>query len=333
MAIVTGTNSSLPNVIDWATSGSDRFFRQAHLAGLTENFDAHDHSAGKGLPVARLASGVPATNGQVNVNGDDLQWFGTALQTAVRLAGTQVITGLKTFQNPVVMQSSLTVGNSLVVSLGGLLVTGNAGFNNNVTVVGRATWSTNGTGAVGSVYKDAAGGLVVQGVSGSAQDFTLLNNAGAGVLAVPAGTQNVAVGGALSVAGATTFTGNVSAVGTVALSAGKTVTQKTASIPLNPSSGAYATIYTVPANSYGALHVSSTCPNGPSRTYQQVLWVSDGTGLVVAPIVPGAAISGASGSNLSFTATGLNIQARGSTAFTPDGCKVWAEYASIGTGG
>jgi hypothetical protein len=344
VALVTATNSSLPNVIEWATSGSDRFVRQKHLAGVTENFDAHDHSAGKGLPVARLASGTPATNGQVTVNGDDLQWFGTALQTAVRLAGAQMVTGQKSFALPVVSSAAtgqqVTVGNigggapGVAFGLAGdtsiyraatdLLKTDDAFLvaSNALTVEGTAPRLTVTRTAV--AFGDYS---LVPGAADTTDQCGLYNNRAGRYewYTAPSGVLTAAVGLATP--------GQIAVGGAVVLTAGKTVTQKSAVIPLNSSAGAFATIFTVPANSYGVLHVSSTCPNGPSRTYQQVMWVSDATGLFVNTSLAGTAISGASGSNLSFTATGLNIQARGASAFTPDGCKVWAEYAAIGTGG
>ena len=115
MAIVTGTNSSSPNAIQWATAGSDTF-RRTHIAAAVENFDLHDHSAGRNLGVKRLqTTAVPAAAGEVRVNADDLNWYGTALQTGVRLAGTQTITGAKTFSAAVTVSAggvSSTVANA-----------------------------------------------------------------------------------------------------------------------------------------------------------------------------------------------------------------------------
>ena len=55
MSIQTGVNSTSPNAIKWAGAGSDPYVRASQLAGPVENFDLHDHSDGKCLPVARAA--------------------------------------------------------------------------------------------------------------------------------------------------------------------------------------------------------------------------------------------------------------------------------------
>lgn len=175
MAEVTATNSTSPNTIKWATAGSNTFVRATHLAGVTENFDLHDHSSGKGLGVMRVQTGTaPSASGHVRVNADTWQWWAAsaaAVRTAVDVEGSQTVSGAKTFSNAV------------------------------TTFSGRATWGSNGTGAAGSVYKDSGGGLVVWGVTGSTSDITLLNNAGSGALTVPAGTQNVSLAGDLIITG------------------------------------------------------------------------------------------------------------------------------------
>ena len=65
---------------------------------LAKAVEQHDHSDTKGVGVLRVqTSSAPAAAGQVRVNSEDLQWYGTALQTAVRLADAQTLTGAKTF--------------------------------------------------------------------------------------------------------------------------------------------------------------------------------------------------------------------------------------------
>lgn len=341
MALVTATNSSLPNVIEWATSGSDRFVRQKHLAGVTENFDAHDHSAGKGLPVARLASGTPATNGQVTVNGDDLQWFGTALQTAVRLAGAQMVTGQKSFALPVVSSAAtgqqVTVGNigggapGVAFGLAGdtsiyraatdLLKTDDAFLvaSNALTVEGTAPRLTVTRTAV--AFGDYS---LVPGAADTTDQCGLYNNRAGRYewYTAPSGVLTAAVGLATP--------GQIAVGGAVVLTAGKTVTQKTASVAVDPSSGSYRTIYTVPANSYGTLHVSVTSSAGVARSYYRVPWAADGSICFVQTGENGAGLGGA---NLTFQSSGLNIQARGQNPGALDGCKSWAEYAFFATGG
>src|SRR5262245_29360052 len=103
MTIVTGTNSTLPNQIKWATQGSDPYVRESQLRGPVENFDLHDHASGKNLGVARVQTALqPSAAGGVVVNGDLWQWWGatagavrTAVDTesALGLAQTQLVNG------------------------------------------------------------------------------------------------------------------------------------------------------------------------------------------------------------------------------------------------
>jgi hypothetical protein len=113
MALTTGTNSTSPNPIRWAGSDNDPYDRATQLAGPVENFEFHDHSEGKNLPVARLQyTNTPDAEGEVQVATDDLKWYGSgasAVQTAVRLAGTQTITGDKTFTGAVTLPAGVTL--------------------------------------------------------------------------------------------------------------------------------------------------------------------------------------------------------------------------------
>ncbi len=52
--------------------------------------------------------------------------------------------------------------------------------------------------AAGTLYKTAANGLVVAGVTGSANDFAIVTPLGAGIMTVPTGTQNVAFNGQIA---------------------------------------------------------------------------------------------------------------------------------------
>lgn len=62
MSISTAVNSTSPNTIKWATTDQDVYERATQLAGLTENFDLHDHSSGKGLPAVRIGpAAAPVT--------------------------------------------------------------------------------------------------------------------------------------------------------------------------------------------------------------------------------------------------------------------------------
>jgi hypothetical protein len=68
------------------------------------------------------------------------------------------------------------------------------------TLNGRLTFAGTAAGTNGSVFRHATDGLVNWGVVGSANDFAVRNNAGTLALAVPTGTSNVAIPGALAVA-------------------------------------------------------------------------------------------------------------------------------------
>lgn len=142
MAIVTASNYSSPNVVKWASTDADVYDRLTQLAGWMENLDGHDHDSLKGVGVRRLqTASTPTSAGHVQVNTDDLAWWGSsagAVQTAVRLAGSQTITGGKTFSGAGnSFSNGLTVSaGGFVISAGGANVTGNTVLNNNLTVSG-----------------------------------------------------------------------------------------------------------------------------------------------------------------------------------------------------
>jgi hypothetical protein len=92
---VSGTQFSIPESISERTNITQ--FLIDHLQATED----HDHSSGRGLPIRGLqVSSTPSAAGEVQVATDDFKWWGSsaaAVQTAVRLAGTQTITGAKTF--------------------------------------------------------------------------------------------------------------------------------------------------------------------------------------------------------------------------------------------
>lgn len=84
----------------------------------------------------------------------------------------------------------------VVAGASGLSITGAAGLSvtTGPTVLsGRLSFAASAVGVAGSLYRDAAGGLVLWGVTGSTSDLTLLAASGNSVLAVGAGSQNVTV--------------------------------------------------------------------------------------------------------------------------------------------
>jgi hypothetical protein len=120
VAIVTGTNSTSPNTIKWASTDPDIYDRATQMAGPIENFDVHDHDAAKGLGVKRLQTAVaPTAAGHVRINADALQWWGSsagAIRTAVDGESTQSMNGVKTWNGAATFAGGATVAGTLVLS-------------------------------------------------------------------------------------------------------------------------------------------------------------------------------------------------------------------------
>ena len=89
---VVGSDFTIPD------SEAVAFDATEFLIEALHGLDIHTHRVGLGAAVGRVDTAtVPSVAGEVRVNGDDFQWFGTALQTALRLDGTQTVIGVKTF--------------------------------------------------------------------------------------------------------------------------------------------------------------------------------------------------------------------------------------------
>lgn len=89
MTIQTCSNITTPDTMKYADADGDAYERATQLAAVAKNLDQHDHSDTKGLPVRRLQSAAPpAATGQVQIDGDDLKWWGglaSAIQTALKV--------------------------------------------------------------------------------------------------------------------------------------------------------------------------------------------------------------------------------------------------------
>lgn len=72
----------------------------------------------------------------------------------------------------------------------------------NLTVTGSLAPTTNTAGAAGQIYKSAAGGLTIWGVTGSSQDITLANNAGNSYMSCLTGGTNVVLWGRMGIGAA-----------------------------------------------------------------------------------------------------------------------------------
>src|SRR3990167_8752273 len=86
MTVQNSANYTLPSspAFQWADADGDGFDRQ-HVSDLAIAVENHNHISGRGAPVIKLNTAtVPAAVGQVRVNGEDMQWYGMALQTALR---------------------------------------------------------------------------------------------------------------------------------------------------------------------------------------------------------------------------------------------------------
>lgn len=103
----------------------------------------------------------------------------------------------------------MSVGGAKVVdySATGVSVTGLVTASAGVQING-------GSFAQGKVYFDSTHGLVAIPKTGATSDLTIFNAVGSNVaLAVPTGTNNISLPGALSVTGAATFSNTISAAG------------------------------------------------------------------------------------------------------------------------
>lgn len=178
MTLTTATNSTSPNTVRWATADSDAYDRETQLYGLAENFDLHDHTSGKNLGVRRAnTADAPAAAGQVRVNTDEWQWWGSsaaAVQTAVRLAGAQTITGEKNFN------AKTFVGDDANGSMTLGLTINQAGADNEIVSlkssdVAHGVTDVTETDTYGYLAKigGATGGLYVVGLAESAVEVGL----------------------------------------------------------------------------------------------------------------------------------------------------------------
>lgn len=111
MTITAAMNFSGISAFSYATEDGDQYDRM-HVAGPAIALDAHDHGDTKGTGVARLqTSAAPDAAGEVQITGDTLKYWAAsagAVYTAVTLAGTQTVSGDKTFTGALVLPQSAT---------------------------------------------------------------------------------------------------------------------------------------------------------------------------------------------------------------------------------
>lgn len=126
--------------------------------------------------------------------------------------------------NALTLSSTLTVvGASTLAALSA--TTGS--FSSTLSVTGiqtnqaALTFGGNGSSAVGSIWKSAAGGLNLRGVTGSTSDLQILSASSGSLLTNPTGTNNVAIAGS---GGATTIGGTLVVTGLATLSSGASIT-------------------------------------------------------------------------------------------------------------
>lgn len=107
----TATGAAFPK----ATAASDPFQKE-DVQTLAEAVDGHTHRDTRGLGVGRLDTATaPTEAGEVQVDGDDLKWWGAsaaAVKTGVNINGTQTLTN-KTLTAPTI--DSIVNGGTLTL--------------------------------------------------------------------------------------------------------------------------------------------------------------------------------------------------------------------------
>lgn len=104
-------------------------------------------------------------------------------------------------------------------------ITGTLGVSGLATLAGGVS-ITGGTFAASKIYADATSGLVIAGRTGSSNDLTIGTPAGAGIITVPTGTNNVNMPGSATIGGTLGVTGAIAIGNTVAVAAGVASTHK-----------------------------------------------------------------------------------------------------------
>ena len=184
MTLVVASNSTSPNQVRWATVDTDTYDRATQLAGLAENHDLHDHSAGKCLPVARGAftNATPVT--VQSATALTVARSGTDYALQVDTNTTSSATGIK-------ITAAAAAGGVAIAAI-------SSGTNENLTLDAKGS-----------------GTITLGGTSTGAITLTRATTASAGV--------TVTTGGLTVSAGGVTVTGNSTITGTLGGLTGLTV--------------------------------------------------------------------------------------------------------------
>lgn len=179
MAIQNTVNFSGLNSMKYADSDADPYDRATQLANVAYNLDNHDHSSGKGLGVLRVqTASAPASAGQVRVNTNNFQWWGSgvaAVVTAVDDTNAQTIAGAKTFSAAATFSStingqtisaaaSFTGSLAIAGALTGVTTLTTSGAINGQTISAAASF----TGSVAVATQVAASAVRATGTTGLA---------------------------------------------------------------------------------------------------------------------------------------------------------------------
>lgn len=181
MARVTTTNynAEADTQFAWATTGSDFFSRELDLYRLAQAVEEHDHSAGRGLAVTRIAAAALAG---MTFTGDPT-FSGTATFATLAVSGS--VTGAVDFDGNVNIDGTLNVEGAVTVD-------------DNIVVTG--TGAVAGNFAVNTdkfTVAAASGNTLVAGTLAVTGDVAVATNK----FTVAAASGNTAIAGTLGVTG------------------------------------------------------------------------------------------------------------------------------------
>lgn len=304
---VTGTNLSL--------SGTATVTDSLILTAATASRLLATGAGKQAASVSDLTSWIAGTANQITSTSDGDGTLTLSLPQNIHTGASPTFAG-GTFTGAATMSSTLGV----------------TGLQSNSEAI---AFTANGTGGAGRIYRSATNGLAIRGVTGSTNDFALIDAANNTIARNPTGTTDMVFHGLLTASSGASFTGGTSGAGKIWTGATsglnlQGITGGTNDFALNSAAGSI-----ILRNPTGTTGLSfPTAPTFESVTASQFLLVdgskaltsvgATGSGSVVratSPTISGLTLSGT-------TATGLTA----SRTLITDGSGNMAVNTETGTG-